>query len=290
MKISFLFVVLIIFSLTFNSIFFEQISAQKELSLHKQWKKFADLDSLTCNHEFILIQKNNGVPACVSPSTYLKLVDRGYGNYDSSLLKNNPQMMMKLRDHMISDNALMSHWHQMLNQNPTMMMQSMNDLIFHMKENPELIKNFMGPMTSDPQLRDKMITIMQNHPQMESHLKNNSEWMDKVHDQIMGSGMGSMMHDNCQWCPDYQMHSMQHSMMLSHSSPIMDMMHEMWIDSGMTSEMYKLMMQNPSHMAMMSHDMMEPMLNSMMGDEILRQKMIELMLEHQDFMNAIRHE
>lgn len=34
---------------------------------------------------------------------------------------------------------------------------------------------------------------------------------------------------------------------------------------------------------------MGPMLNAIMDDEDLRQQLIDLMLEHQDFMNAIRH-
>lgn len=36
--------------------------------------------------------------------------------------------------------------------------------------------------------------------------------------------------------------------------------------------------------------MMEPMLNAVMDDPDLRERMIELMLEHQDFMNSIRHD
>jgi hypothetical protein len=50
-----------------------------------------------------------------------------------------------------------------------------------------------------------------------------------------------------------------------------------------------MMMKNPSHMAQMSEHMMVPMLNAIMDDVILRQQMIDLMLEHPDFMNTIRH-
>ncbi len=35
--------------------------------------------------------------------------------------------------------------------------------------------------------------------------------------------------------------------------------------------------------------MMEPMLNAVMDNADLRDQMIELLLEHQDFMNSIRH-
>jgi len=51
-----------------------------------------------------------------------------------------------------------------------------------------------------------------------------------------------------------------------------------------------MMLEDPSHMAMMSNQMMEPMLNAVMDDEYLREQMIELMLQHKDFMNSIIHE
>ena len=43
-------------------------------------------------------------------------------------------------------------------------------------------------------------------------------------------------------------------------------------------------------MAMMAHQMMEPMLNGIMDDVDLRDQMIILMLENEDFMNSIRHD
>jgi len=67
------------------------------------------------------------------------------------------------------------------------------------------------------------------------------------------------------------------------------MMHSIWINSEMNQHLNTIMLQNPSHMAHMSEQMLEPMLNAIMDDEDLRQQMIDLMLEHRDFMNAIRH-
>ena len=43
-------------------------------------------------------------------------------------------------------------------------------------------------------------------------------------------------------------------------------------------------------MGYMSQQMMNPMLDAIMDDEELRQQMIDLMLEHQDFMDTIRHD
>jgi hypothetical protein len=111
----------------------------------------------------------------------------------------------------------------------------------------------------------------------------------------MGSGMGQGMHV-CEWCPNYERHSMgspvgsSHSMTMSTSDKTMDMIHHIWINSEITKDMHTMMLEDSSHMAMMSNQMMEPMLNAVMGDIDLREQMIELMLEHQDFMNSIRHD
>jgi len=259
---------------------------------HQKWKKFADVDMLTCKSGYLLLQKSNGNPTCVMPSTYLKLVDRGYGNHNQSIMDKHPEMMNHLMNSMASNEKLMSHWHEMMQNDSIMMMQTMDDWVLQMKNNPELLKNMLSPMTSDPELREKMIHIMKNHSQMEGHLKSHSMWMDSIHQPMMGSGMGQGMHQSgCTWCPHYEHNSMNsHGMMMSGSDKMMDMIHHMWINPDMIQDMHSLMLEDPSHMAMMSNQMMEPMLNAVMDDEDLREQMIELMLQHKDFMNSIRHE
>ena len=271
--------------------FFETSFAQ-QMTLHQQWKKFADVDMLTCKSGNLLIQKSNGNPACVMPSTYLKLVDRGYGVYNQSMMNKNPEMLNNLMNSMASNEKLMSHWHEMIQNDPIMMMETLDDWILQMKNNPELLKNMLSPITSDPELRKKMIHTMKNHPQMETHLKLDSAWMDSIHQPMMGSGMGQEMHQSgCTWCSHYEHNSMNsHGMTMSGSSKMMDMIHHVWINSEMTKDMHTLMLEDPSHMAMMSNQMMEPILNAVMDDEDLREEMIELMLQHKDFMNSIRHE
>ena len=148
-------------------------------------------------------------------------------------------------------------------------------------------------MTSDPELRKKMIHTMKNHSQMENHLKTHSMWMDSVHQPMMDSGMGQKMHNSsCVWCPEYKYHHStdSHSMMMSDSNKMMDMIHHVWINSEMTQDMHVIMLEDPSHMAMMSNQMMKPMLDAMMDDEDLRVQMIDLMLKHKEFMNTIRHD
>lgn len=101
---------------------------------------------------------------------------------------------------------------------------------------------------------------------------------------------------SCSWCPEYQNHfshgsgSDSHSMKHTPSNRMMDVMHHMWINAGMSEDVHNLMVRNPSHMAQMSNQMMKPMLNAVMDDENLRVQMMDLMLEHHDFMNSIRHQ
>ena len=280
-----------ILTIAISHSFFENSLAQ-QMTLHQQWKKFADIDMMTCKSGHLLLQKNNGNPTCVMPSTYLKLIDRGYGNHNQSIMDKRPEMMNHLMNSMASNQNLMSHWHEMMQNDSNMMTKTMIDWVSQMKKNPELLKNMLGPMTSDPELRDKMIHTMKNHPQMEAHLKSHSAWMDSIHQPMMGSGMGQGMHQSgCMWCSNYEHNSMNsHEMMMSGSDRMMNMIHHMWINSEMTKDMHTMMLEDPSHMAMMSNQMMEPMLNAIMNDEDLRQQMIELMLQHKDFMNSIRHE
>ena len=70
---------------------------------------------------------------------------------------------------------------------------------------------------------------------------------------------------------------------------MMNMMHHMWIDDELSQDMHEFMLENPGHMVHMSDQMMGPMLGFMMDDPELRERMIDLMLENQDFMNSIRH-
>jgi len=274
----------------FSLVFLENSFAQQQISPHQQWKKFADPDTLICKQGHLLLQKSNGNPSCVLPSTYLKLIQRGYGNYDSSIMSKRPEMMHTLMQNMASNQNIMYHWHEMIQKNPRIMMDTMDDWVFQMKDNPVLLKNMLSPMTSDPQLREMMINTMKNHPHMENSLKMNSQWMDSVHHQMMNSEMDlEMRYPTCSWCPDYQMSISRGNFTGSDYDRIMDMMYNMWMNSEISKDMNKIMLQNPSHMANMSEQMMESMLNAIMDDTDLRQQMIDLMLEHQDFMSSIRH-
>lgn len=283
---------MIVLTVAVSPTLLENSFAQQNMSPHKQWKQFVDIDMINCKPGHLLLQKSNGNPTCVIPSTYLELVHRGYGNHNQSIMDKRPEMMDNLMHNMMSNEKVMSHWHEMMQNDFYKMNQTMNSWISQMKKDPDLLKNMLAPMTNDSMLREKMIHTMQNHPQMETHLKSHSTWMDSIHQPMMGSGMGQGMHQSgCTWCPHYEHNSMNsHGMMMSGSNKMMDMIHQMWINPDMIQDMHTLMLEDPSHMAMMSNQMMEPMLNAVMDDEDLREQMIELMLQHKDFMNSIRHE
>ena len=176
----FVFLFTIILTIAVSSSLFENSFAQ-QMTPHQQWKKFTDIDMMTCKSDHLLLQKSNGNPVCVTPSTYLKLVDRGYGDYNQSIMDKNPEMMAPLMNSMISNQKVIHHWHEMLQKNPTLMMQTTDNWVLQMKNDPELLKNMLAPITSDPELRERMIHTMENHPQMENHLKSHSTWMDSVH-------------------------------------------------------------------------------------------------------------
>ncbi|MFB5647803.1 MAG: hypothetical protein ACE5RO_06675, partial [Candidatus Nitrosomaritimum yanchengensis] len=94
----------------------------------------------------------------------------------------------------------------------------------------------------------------------------------------------------CSWCPEIENHDL-HSHSGFHRPTIMqDMMHHIWVNENMRNQMHNFMFENHYHMGLMTEQMMGPSLEFMMEDAEIRQQMIEMMLEHQDFMNSIRHE
>jgi len=69
-----------------------------------------------------------------------------------------------------------------------------------------------------------------------------------------------------------------------------DIIHHIWINEKMRNQVQLLMLENTEHMETMANLMMEPILDYIMSDPILREQMIEMLLVHHDFMNSIRHE
>lgn len=296
----------ILFSFFTVPMFFQDSLAIEHLSPHLQWKQLADPDLLDCREGYLLLQKSNDIPACVEPSTFVKLIERGYGPYDSSLLSKRPDMLNHLMHYIVSDEKLMYHWYEMMKKDSKIMRQSIDDWIIKMKNDTQLLKNFLGPLSIDSKLRTQMVQIMKNHPTMESHLKQNSEWMKSIHDIASNSNNHnddsncSMCNDNdsspmtskssCVWCPEFHFNPTNNTLpLIPNDARTMDVLHSFWTNTSMRNQVHNIMIEDPSHMAQMSEQMMEPILSSLMDDEILRSQMINLLLENNEFMNSIRH-
>lgn len=297
-KSSFVLFFCIILGFLISPILFDQSFAQENqiISPLHQWKQLADPESLTCKEGFIFLQKNNGNPACVSPPTYLKLIDRGYGKFESSQLMNRPEMMNHLIDEMVNDSQLMHHWHIMMLNDPKILQETMDDTVLQLEENQEYITNLLEPILTNSELREQMIEQMKNHTQMMISLQGHSGWMDSVHQPMMKSTMShemnSEMHEEngCPMCSETSQHVV-HTDMRFHQPKIMEnLMHHIWINENMRTQMHNLMIKNPNHMSLMAKQMMSPLLGMMMDSTEIRNKMIEVMLENPDFMDSIRHE
>ena len=162
-----------------------------------------------------------------------------------------------------------------------------HDWANQIKDNPDLLRTLLGHVATDPDMRLIMIDSMRNHPYMESSLKQHSGWMDSVHHPIVNSGS----FDECGWCIKDQA-PVRSASLITFSNPdrMMHMMHEMWIDSELSSNFYSMMIENPLYVGHMSEQMVESILDLIMDDENLRLQVIEMLLEHHDFMNAVRHD
>jgi hypothetical protein len=297
-KLNSLFVFFILLSFLIPPILFEQSFAQENqiISSRHQWKQSSDPESLTCKQSLILLQKANGVPACVSSVTYIKLVDRGYGKFNSSQLMNRPDMMTLLMGGMVNDSKLMHHWHNMTLNDPKILQKTMDEMVLQLEENKEYITNILGQMIKSPELRKQMIEQMESHSQMTDSLQSHSEWMESVHQPTMKSNMNHEMnsetHENigCAMCSKTKQHDL-HANKGFHDPKIMeDLIHHIWINEKMRTKMQILMLKNPIHLNLMVDQLMNPLLGLMMDNPEIRNKMIEIMLENQDFMDSIRHE
>ena len=139
-----------------------------------------------------------------------------------------------------------------------------------------------------------MINQMKEHSQMMMSLQENPNWMKSVHSFDMDSMNKEMNHEmhgqmNCSWCIETKSKETQKNHDFHQPKKIEDMIHHLWINEKMRNQIQLFMFENPAHMEIMAEDMMYSILEYIMSDPNLRQEMIKMMLEHQDFMNSIKH-
>ena len=270
--------ILIIAVLTISiSLFSEQIMAQTMMTPRQQMMMGTNPNQIICADGKVLMVNNMGMPACVSPSTYWKLADRNWGNFDTELLANNQNHLHGVMGAMINNPQMSQHMHDWMKDNPQHMQTMMDTWMPQMTQNNQWMMNMMGPMMNDPELSQQMINHMMMNPQMMQNMQSNQQWIGMMHgDPMMSSGMyqGMMMNGtmNCPWCP-FMQESMNQSMMGSGCAWCQGNMGHGMMNQGMmmgqhmqSSTMQKdqttstgWMMQNPQHMQdMMNHMMSNP--------------------------------
>jgi len=176
---------------------------QPRIPVGHQWEIHHDVNQLTCAQGYgLLIKDSNEEPACVKPAVYLRLVDRGYGKFDSNIMMNRPMMMQGIMGQMMDDPNLSQ---QMIDNmmNNQQMMQSMmgnNQMMGMMKggmmgqgqmgpgmmghgmmmNNPELMNNMMNQMFQNPEFRQQMIDEMQRHHQFMQELLEDEQFQQQL--------------------------------------------------------------------------------------------------------------
>lgn len=287
-------------------------------STAEQMKANQDLTTITCKEGYVILTKQDSTSACVSPTTYLRLIDRGWGMWDRSIM-NHPLMINNVMNQMMQNPQMMQQWHDMMMQNPQQMENMREQWFAKIKEDPQIMANIMGPMTTDPELQQKMIEQMIQHQEMMQSMRANNQWMGMMmkgggpmmgqgmHGSGMGMGQGA---GGCPWCPmsgttssdiqygtttclwcpvmtgtnqpmtmNWNMHNPQH---------VQNMMNQMWQDPQWREQMNNMMIQNPWHMGSMMNQIMGSMMGPMMSDPQLRQQMLDMMSQNLDFMQNLK--
>jgi hypothetical protein len=210
--------IMIIAILTISiSLFSEQIMAQTMMTPRQQMMMGTNPNQITCSDGKVLMMNNMGMPACVSPSTYWKLADRDWGNFDTELLAKNQNHLHGVMGAMINNPQMSQHMHDWMRDNPQHMKTMMDTWMPQMTQNNQWMMNMMGPMMNDPELSQQMMNHMVMNPQMMQNMQSDKQWMGMMNgDPMMGSGMyhGMMMNGtmNCPWCP-FMQESVNQSMM-----------------------------------------------------------------------------
>ena len=186
--IALVFILPLVALLALSPILADSIFAQTQryMPVMHQWNLHHDLAQLTCaKGTAILLMDNDGEPTCVKPSTYLTLVDRGYGKFDSNIMMNRPMMMQGLMGQMMDDPNLTQQMidNMMNNQQMMQSMMSNNQMMGMMRggmmgqgqmgqgmmgqgmmmRSPEVMNDMMNQMIQNPEFRQQMIDEMQRH-------------------------------------------------------------------------------------------------------------------------------
>jgi len=208
--IALVFILPLVALLALSPILADSIFAQTQryIPVMHQWNLHHDLAQLTCaKGTAILLMDNDGEPTCVKPSTYLTLVDRGYGKFDSNIMMNRPMMMQGLMGQMMDDPNLTQQMidNMMNNQQMMQSMMSNNQMMGMMRggmmgqgqmgqgmmgqgmmgqgmmmRSPEVMNDMMNQMIQNPEFRQQMIDEMQRHHDFMKELSENQQFKQQL--------------------------------------------------------------------------------------------------------------
>ncbi|MDH3736357.1 MAG: hypothetical protein OEQ94_04965 [Nitrosopumilus sp.] len=303
MMANYLFIGILIFAIATISLSLisEQVIAQT-MTPRQQLMMGTNPDQITCADGKVLMMNNMGMPACVTPSTYWRLADRDWGNFDTELLAKNQNHMHGVMGAMINHPQMSQNMHDWMRDNPQHMQTMMDTWMPQMMQNDQWMMNMMGPMMNDPELSQLMMNHMMMNPQMMQNMKSNQQWMEMMYGgSMMNNGMyhGMMMNSTmtCPWCP-FMQDSMNQSMMGSGCAWCQGNIGHGMMGSGMMNQGMMMgqhmqsstpdkspttshgwMMQNPQHM--------QDMMNHMMNDPQSMQTIHGMMMQNPQHMHGM---
>ena len=161
------------------SLFSEPALSQTMMSPKQQIMMGTNPDQIICGDDKVLMIKNIGMPACVSPNSYLRLADRGWGNFDMNTMTNN-QQIQNVMNSMINNPQIGKLWYDIVPSNPQNVQNMVTQMMSSIKQNPQKMQPMMNFMMNDPELRQQMMNSMMNNQQFMNNLMQNQGFMQQM--------------------------------------------------------------------------------------------------------------
>ena len=142
----------------------EQVLAQTMMmSPRQQMMMGTNSDQITCADGKVLMMNNQGIPACVNPDSYLRLAERGWGNFDMNMMTNNPEQMQRVMNSMMNNPQTGKLWYDTMTNDPQHLQTMTNQMMTTMTNNPQMMGPMMNSIMNDPELRQQMMNMMMKH-------------------------------------------------------------------------------------------------------------------------------
>jgi len=165
-----------------NQVFAQNQMGMPMMSPRQQWMMTNNIEDITCREGMtLMIKDSNATPVCLSPNSYLRLADRGWGNFDMNMMVNHPQQMQGVMNSMMNNPQTGKLWYDIVSNNPQQMQEMMINNPWHMQG---MMGQMTGPMMSDmmkdPQMRQQMMEQMSQNQQMMQELMQNQQFMEQL--------------------------------------------------------------------------------------------------------------